>query len=150
LRAAVRAQVLFRAVRTARAAPADSLPASRDHGFLMRTLTRLLGRTAQTRMSSRDAYDLWAETYPPWPHNPLMQAEQAVLTRLIAVARPRRALDVGTGTGRCRRLLSAAGARFVVGVDLSLAMLGQQHGEGRRLCADACHLPFADASFDVV
>ena len=69
---------------------------------------------------------------------------------------PRRVLDVGTGTGAAARL---AAARFpeaeVVGVDLSERMLD----EARRLsdserityqAADAEHLPFDDASFDLV
>ncbi|RZI93625.1 MAG: hypothetical protein EOP39_31235, partial [Rubrivivax sp.] len=28
------------------------------------------------------AYDLWAESYPPLPHNPLMRAEQTALLAL--------------------------------------------------------------------
>jgi hypothetical protein len=35
-------------------------------------------------MPARDAYGLWADTYPPWPHNPLMQAEQEVVAPRIA------------------------------------------------------------------
>lgn len=109
-----------------------------------------LGLGVWTPLPAREAYALWAETYPPEPHNPLMEAEQSVVAPIIAAAAPRRALDVGTGTGRYLTLLSAAGARFVAGVDLSLPML--EHGRCRtpRVCGDACRLPFIDGSFDFV
>jgi SAM-dependent methyltransferase len=105
---------------------------------------------ATAPMPAREAYGLWADTYPPWPHNPLMQAEQAVVAPLIAATSPSTALDVGTGTGRYLPHLRDSGARLVVGVDLSLAMLGRHTQDARRICADACRLPFADASFDLV
>jgi malonyl-CoA O-methyltransferase len=118
------------------------------------SLARLLGLDTCRRLAVKEAYLVWADTYPPWPHNPLMQAEQSVVVPLITAAQPRRALDVGTGTGRCLPLLAAAGARLVVGVDLSPAML-ERGRTGRvpaplTVCADACRLPFFDASFDVV
>jgi SAM-dependent methyltransferase len=112
-------------------------------------LARWFGFTTMP-MPARDAYGLWADTYPPWPHNPLMQAEQAVVAPLIVAAAPRTALDVGTGTGRYLPHLLEAGARVVVGVDLSLAMLSRHIQAARRVCADACRLPFPDASFDLV
>ncbi|MDQ3983006.1 MAG: class I SAM-dependent methyltransferase [Actinomycetota bacterium] len=74
-------------------------------------------------------------------------------------ATPRRALDIGTGTGKAARLLAR---RFpaveVVGVDLAPAMVG----EANRLLAselrdrvtfrvsDADELPFEDGAFDLV
>jgi SAM-dependent methyltransferase len=77
-----------------------------------------------------------------------MEAEQSAVAPILQAAAPTRALDVGTGTGRNVPLLAAAGARFVVGVDLSMAMLAR--GAGRRVCGDATRLPFADAAFDLV
>ena len=74
-------------------------------------------------LPARDAYELWAESYPPVAHNPLMRAEQDVVEPLLARIRATRALDVGTGSGRYLPLLSATGASAVVGVDFSLAML---------------------------
>ena len=81
----------------------------------------------------------------------------AALDRLEAT--PRRALDLGTGTGKAARLVAE---RFpeadVVGVDLAPEMVA----EARRLLpptlagrvgfevADAAELPFADGSFDLV
>ena len=101
-------------------------------------------------LAARDAYALWADTYPPEAHNPLMVAEQAAVEPILRAASPVRALDVGTGTGRNLQLLSEAGARLIVGVDLSLAMLRHRAVDGRRVCGDAARLPFADAAFDLV
>jgi ubiquinone/menaquinone biosynthesis C-methylase UbiE len=79
-----------------------------------------------------------------------MEVEQAIVQPLIAAALPTRALDVGTGTGRYLALLRAAGARSVVGIDMSLAMLRRTSGDVPRVCGTACGLPFRDASFDLV
>ena len=98
----------------------------------------------------REGYALWADTYPPRPHNALMEVEQSIVQPLIEAALPTRALDVGTGTGRYLALLKSAGARSVVGIDMSLAMLGRSPRELPRVCGDACGLPFRDASFDLV
>ena len=98
----------------------------------------------------REAYELWAESYPPLPHNPLMQVEQAVVEPMIAAAKPWRALDAGTGTGRYLPILRAAGAHVVVGIDMSMAMLGRATVTVPRVCGDACHLPFRDSAFDLV
>ena len=98
-------------------------------------------------MNILETYERWASTYPPAPHNPVMLAEQSVVEPLLRRLRPRRALDVGTGSGRYANILKAAGAS-VVGVDFSRAMLAQ--GTDRRVCADALQLPFRSASFDLV
>jgi malonyl-CoA O-methyltransferase len=101
-------------------------------------------------LSAHDAYDLWADTYPPVAHNPLMRAEQQVVEPLLSHICARRALDVGTGSGRYLPLLQATGASPVVGLDFSLAMLRRGHGTSGRVCGDACRLPFARASFDLI
>lgn len=101
-------------------------------------------------LEPRAAYPLWAARYPARPHNPLMRVEQDAVSSLIATASPSRALDVGTGTGRNLPLLVAAGARLVVGTDLSMAMLGRQRGRAPLVCADACRLPFRAGAFDLV
>ena len=100
-------------------------------------------------LTSRAAYELWADSYPPVAHNPLMQAEQAVVMRRLATIRARRALDVGTGSGRYLPLLKAAGVRTIVGADLSPAMLRRNTGR-YRICADARHLPLRSKTFDLV
>jgi malonyl-CoA O-methyltransferase len=103
-----------------------------------------------TTLPTFEAYALWAETYPPRPHNALMESEQRVMAPLLVSVSPTAALDVGTGTGRNLALLAAAGARRIVGVDRSWPML--MHGAGcrSRVCADALRLPFRSRSFDVV
>jgi malonyl-CoA O-methyltransferase len=115
------------------------------------TITDLVQRFASRRvLSPKEGYALWADTYPPRPHNPLMEAEQAVVAPLLRAAQPAVALDVGTGTGRYVPLLVAAGAQSIVGIDLSMAMLGRNTSGMPRICSDACCLPFRHASFDLV
>jgi malonyl-CoA O-methyltransferase len=101
-------------------------------------------------LSAHDAYDLWADTYPPVAHNPLMRLEQQVVEPLLSHIRARRALDVGTGSGRYLPLLEATGARSVTGLDFSLAMLRRDGDSAGRVCGDARRLPFRQASFDLV
>ncbi len=98
----------------------------------------------------RDGYARWAPRYPPRPHNALMEAEGAAIAALLALAAPRCALDVGTGTGRNLQLLRAAGARTVVGLDLSPAMLAHGLAQFPRVCGDAQELPFQSGRFDLV
>ena len=123
----------------------------------------------------RATYDLWAATYPPFAHNPVMRAEQSIVEPLLRRLGPRRALDVGTGSGRYLDLLAGL-ARSVVGIDFSLGMLraGSQRTRPtyagpvpsdppvrafatrilsdppRRICADATRLPFRSGRFDVI
>ncbi len=97
------------------------------------------------------AYELWAPTYPAVAHTPLMRLEQDIVEPMLARLRATRALDVGTGSGRYLPLLASTGSTTTVGVDFSMAMLRRCGHEPRRLaCADACRLPFARASFDVI
>lgn len=106
----------------------------------------------RTGLAARDAYDLWAGTYPPFAHNPVMRAEQSIVEPLLARLRPVRALDIGTGSGRYLRLLRSTGARIVVGIDFSMAMLagGRAAPYGGRICGDAMRLPFGPGAFDVI
>src|SRR5262249_40225883 len=130
-RLALCAAVVRRAVRAAGAPSIDALPAAGDD----RGLTTL------------DAYERWAEAYPPVAHNPAMGAEQSIVEPLLRRFRARRALDVGTGSGRYLSILSSTGAR-VIGVDFSRAMLARSIGT--RVRADANALPFGSGSFDLV
>ena len=101
-------------------------------------------------LSAHDAYELWADTYPPVAHNPLMRVEQEVVAPLLAHIRATRALDVGTGSGRYVPQLQATGASVVLGLDFSLAMLRRGAGGHGRVCGDACRLPFRRGAFDLI
>jgi malonyl-CoA O-methyltransferase len=71
----------------------------------------------------RTAYDTWADTYPSVAHNPLMRLEQEIVESILMTLRPRRALDVGTGSGRYLPVLARTDAARIVGADFSMAML---------------------------
>lgn len=109
-------------------------------------------------LSPRAAYELWAESYPASAHNPLMRTEQTVVASLLAHVRARRALDVGTGSGRYLPFLAKTGATQVLGIDWSRAMLTRcradstsaRTGPPQLVCGDACRLPFPEGAFDVV
>jgi malonyl-CoA O-methyltransferase len=102
-------------------------------------------------MLDRDrAYAEWANAYPPYAHNALMEVEQAAMTRLLPPLKGQRVLDAGCGTGRYARLVSAGGAATVVALDRSAAMLNRAKLTKGLVRADVLALPFADASFDVV
>jgi SAM-dependent methyltransferase len=78
-----------------------------------------------------------------------MRLEQEVVEPLLAHLRARRALDVGSGSGRYVPLLRGTGAAAVA-VDFSLAMLRRGSNTSGRICADACRLPFRRATFDLI
>ncbi len=109
---------------------------------------------AHSAFANVDAYDLWAKSYPPVPHNPLMRAEQQAMIDLwpdidASTAADLRALDLACGTGRYARLLAERGIARSVAVDFSTAML-QHSGAQWRVRADMMKLPFAAGSFHVV
>jgi len=104
---------------------------------------------ADAELANVDAYDRWAPSYPPHPHNPLMQAEQQAVLELWPEVAGLRALDLACGTGRYARLLQQRGAAIVVGADASAGML-MQAGIERRVRADMMRLPFAADAFDFV
>lgn len=100
-------------------------------------------------LANIEAYDLWAESYPPLPHNPLMRAEQEALLALCPDVTDKRVLDLACGSGRYGLIAKQRGAAFVVGCDLSGAMLARAPLD-LRVRADMMRLPFAPGSFDVV
>lgn len=102
-------------------------------------------------VSTLEAYDRWAASYPPEAHNPLMRVEQeAMLAQwpVIAVAGGR-VLDLACGTGRYARLLAQSGASEVIAADFSAAMLGKVQA-GKPVRANMMQLPFVSNAFDVV
>jgi malonyl-CoA O-methyltransferase len=101
-------------------------------------------------LPAREAYELWADTYPPVAHNPLMRVEQDVVEPLLAHIRATRALDVGSGSGRYVPLLKDTGAAAVFALDFSLAMLRRGCSGPGRVCGDARRLPFRRGAFDLI
>ena len=106
------------------------------------------------RRPLRAQFDKLAPVWDNMRQGDTLDPVKAALDRLDS--QPQRVLDLGTGTGVVARLVAE---RFpdadIVGVDLSTQMIE----EARRLTdsprvryevADAQHLPFADASFDLV
>src|SRR6476469_3903288 len=94
------------------------------------------------------AYALWAASYPPHAHNPLMLAEErAMLALLPGSLRGRSVLDAGCGSGRYLLHALRRGARRVLGVDLSGEMLArarEMRGANWELAGNASpypHLP---------
>jgi len=102
------------------------------------------------RLDPQSAYELWAKSYPPRPHNPLMEVEQATVVALLPEVRGQTVLDAGCGSGRYLRELGDRGAR-VIGMDLSPAMLARARETTRRIArADIRALPFEAMSIDLV
>ena len=96
------------------------------------------------------AYQLWAKSYPPRPHNPLMELEHASVLAMLPEVLGRIVLDAGCGSGRYLRELGDRGAR-VIGIDLSPAMLERARGMTTRVArADIRALPFDGMAFDLV
>jgi malonyl-CoA O-methyltransferase len=99
-------------------------------------------------LDPRSAYELWAATYEPSAHNPLMTAEQRAMEARLAGLAVHRALDIGTGSGRYLPVLART-ARLVVGLDFSLAMLAASRHPAPLVCGEAERLPLADSTFDL-
>jgi malonyl-CoA O-methyltransferase len=99
--------------------------------------------------STLAAYERWAATYAPAPHNPLMRAEQKAMLEDWPQVKGRRALDLACGSGRYTKLLAEAGAAVVTALDFSTAML-RQVADCQRVQASMMSLPFVRGAFDVV
>lgn len=92
-------------------------------------------------------YDRSAEGYDAG-HQATQRKYDVIERSLRRLLDGKRALDLGCGTGR---LLDAANAARVVGVDLSAEMLRKAKAKSSAVVrADGHHLPFADSSFDAV
>jgi malonyl-CoA O-methyltransferase len=107
------------------------------------------GAMSARELANVAAYDSWARTYPPLPHNALMRAEQRAMLAQWPDVRGACTLDLACGTGRYSLLLQEAGAARVVAADLSAGML-QRSPVAARVRADMARLPFAATTFDAV
>jgi len=116
----------------------------------MRWLFNRRSGAVAERLEPQAAYALWAKTYPPRPHNPLMELEQRTVLSLLPDVSGLTVLDAGCGTGRYLQAMKNRGA-FAVGMDLSAAMLSRARELSHCVAqADLRALPFDDASIDVV
>lgn len=96
-----------------------------------------------------EAYERWAPSYEPVPHNPLMRAEQCAMLKQWPHVSGGRALDLACGSGRYAKLLTWAGAATVIALDFSAGMLQRVSG-GLKVRASMMSLPFVDQAFDVI
>ena len=91
---------------------------------------------------------------PEWDATRVRRERLApMIAALDAVGAPRRALDVGTGTGAIARLVSERWPDAdVTGVDLSPGMIAEARRLGRERydIGDSSALPYEDGSFDLV
>lgn len=104
------------------------------------------------RVSAREGYDLWSESYDSTP-NPVVAMDSRHTIEVLAANEGELILDAGCGTGRHLKDLRDAGTT-PIGIDFSHGMLSQAHRnypEVPLALADLEHpLPFQSASFDAV
>jgi ubiquinone/menaquinone biosynthesis C-methylase UbiE len=104
------------------------------------------------RVSVRDGYDLWSETYDSTP-NPVVTMDSRYTIELLAPQKEELILDAGCGTGRNLKKLLHAESR-PVGIDFSLGMLKVAHRNwpnAKLTVADLEQsLPFKSGSFDAI
>jgi malonyl-CoA O-methyltransferase len=92
---------------------------------------------------------LWAENYPPYAHNLLMEVEERALREIFPAVRGKRVLDLASGTGRYARVLDEQGAR-VTALDFSYEMLMRADMNLTRTQGDMSVLPFASGAFEMI
>ena len=98
-------------------------------------------------LSAAEGYALWAETWDETP-SPISAVEHRSVLPWISEAAPRRAVDIGCGTGRWTSRIQA------LGLDASPAMLAvaarKPELRGRLAVAEAADLPIAAGAADFV
>ncbi|HLF83660.1 MAG TPA: methyltransferase domain-containing protein [Blastocatellia bacterium] len=104
------------------------------------------------RVSARQGYDLWSETYDSTP-NPVVAMDSRHTIALLAPDRGELILDAGCGTGRNLRPLLLAGST-AVGIDFSYNMLKaaqrQLESSPVALAELQASLPFGNLAFDAL
>ena len=116
---------------------------------MLERLRRRLPTVSIRTLSSLDAYARWATTYPPRAHNALMQTEEAAMRGLMPDLAGLTVLDLACGTGRYSLIARECGAKTVLGLDNSPAML--RASPIRHIAQATCEvLPLSSESFDLV
>lgn len=111
-------------------------------------IRRLLKRRPRL-LPSLLAYQKWAAAYPPHAHNALMRAEESAMLALLPPLDGASVLDLACGTGRYSLLAEQRGAKRVIGLDSSWAMLERSSGR-HRAAALMEALPIASTAFDMI
>jgi cytosine/adenosine deaminase-related metal-dependent hydrolase len=113
----------------------------------------MAGTLSPICLSPSEGYRLWANTYDREP-NPMLSLEQRILEPLLPALTGLGVVDFGCGTGRWLHALKGAGARSLLGVDVSPEMLScarTKLGDSARLvCANYTNAPIDGASADLV
>ncbi len=115
--------------------------------MMLQRLRRLFGRASPPTLSSVDAYARWAASYPPQAHNPLMQAEEAAMLNLFPPMQGQVVLDLACGTGRYGIRAAEHGAKTIIGLDNSPAMLQRNTVQYRALASSEA-IPLPNESID--
>ncbi len=110
---------------------------------------RFLPTVSLKTLSSLDAYTRWASSYPPRAHNVLMQVEEAAMRKLMPDLSGQVVLDLACGTGRYSLLAHELGAKQVVGLDNSRAML-EANPQSQIALATSEAIPMRSQSVNVV
>ena len=112
--------------------------------------------SVQQDASVPDQYDRWARIYDRFWRR-YMNHTLPVVQKMAAVAPGERVLDVACGTGELlHRIAQTTPSADLTGVDLAPAMVARARSKLRNVPhaqvepVDAHHLPFEDASFDVL
>jgi ubiquinone/menaquinone biosynthesis C-methylase UbiE len=100
-------------------------------------------------MENQSYYDVMSKEYEKERHHGYHAwLDRAEIDTIADLIRDREVLEVGCGTGLMLTRMAPI-ARRVTGVDLSAGMLEKARERGLNVIqADACDLPFPDASFD--
>jgi malonyl-CoA O-methyltransferase len=107
-------------------------------------------RPGEVELDAAAAYRLWAPTYPPEAHTPLMRLEERAVRALLPDLQHAMVVDVGCGTGRYLALARADGAAGLAGIDPSAEMLDRVGVPSARLVrAGVEALPLRAATADV-
>lgn len=108
----------------------------------LRLCLRVRGRRPLTVSSREDLREFYARQ-ARW-----FAGERSRLLRKADIARARRVLDLGAGTGAVHPELARRAGGLAIAVDKDLPVL--RLAPGVRCAADAAKLPFLRASFDIV
>lgn len=116
---------------------------------MLERFRRLLSPASIRTLSSLESYARWAASYPPQAHNLLMQTEEAAMLSLMPDLTAKTVLDLACGTGRYAIIAQSRGAKRVLGLDNSLAML-QANSHPQVALATSEALPIPAHSIDVI